>query len=73
MLKNLKDKYDYIIIDSTPIETSTDTLNIMKYVDISLVILHSKSVKKSYIIKLEKLISKYKLQNIGLVLNAVKY
>ena len=73
MLKNLKDKYDYIIIDSTPIETSTDTLNMMKYVDISLVIVHSKSVHKSYIIKLEKLISKYKLQNIGLVLNAVKY
>jgi len=73
MLRNLKDKYDYIIIDSTPIETSMDTLNIMKYVDIGLVVLHSKSVKKSYIIKLEKLISKYKLQNIGFVFNAVKY
>jgi len=72
MLTKLKDKYDYIVIDATPFESSTDTLNIMKYVDMSLVVLHAKKVKKSYIIKLEKLIKKYRLKNIGLVINAVK-
>jgi len=71
MLEKLKERYDYILIDSAPIGTSTDTLNLMKYTDINLVIFRANKAKKLYIDKLEKMIVKYNLKNIGLVINAI--
>jgi len=72
LLKKLKDKYDYIFIDSTSLGLSTDTLSLMKYSDINLVIVRKDYSKKSSISKLEKMIAKYNLKNIKLVINASK-
>jgi len=71
ILKKLKERYDYILIDSTSIGSFTDTLNLMKYADINLVVFRVNKAKKTYINRLEKMISKYDLKNIGLVVNAV--
>jgi capsular exopolysaccharide synthesis family protein len=72
MFKKLKEKYDYILIDSAPIGIATDTLTLMKYSNINLVIIRKDYSKKSSISKLEKMIAKYNLKNIKLVMNASK-
>jgi capsular exopolysaccharide synthesis family protein len=71
MLEKLKESYDYILIDSSPIGSLKDSLILMKHVDINLVIFRVNMAKKIYINKLEKMIDKYNLKNIGLILNSV--
>lgn len=71
LLSTLKDRYDYVFIDSADIDALPDIVGTMKYADINLVVMRSEQTKKSSIDKIEKMISKYKLKNIGLVLNGV--
>ncbi|HHH54184.1 MAG TPA: polysaccharide biosynthesis tyrosine autokinase, partial [Bacteroidetes bacterium] len=70
LITELKKRYDYVIIDSSSFGKSVDVFSIFKYVDISIVILKRSVSKKIHIKKLEKVIAKYKLQNIGFILNA---
>ena len=72
MLNKLRDVYDYIIIDSTNLTSSKDTFHLMRYTDINLVILKINSSRKRDIRKLEKIIVRYKLKNIGLLINSNK-
>ncbi len=69
---HLKEQYDYIIVDSGSIGTSIDTLSLMKYTDINLVLFRVNRAQKAYVNKLEKMIDKYHLKNIGIVVNSVK-
>jgi capsular exopolysaccharide synthesis family protein len=71
MLDKLKERYDYILIDSTPVGSLTDTLNLIRYADINLVVFKANKARKTSINKLEKMITKYNLKNIGLILNSV--
>jgi len=72
ILKKLREKYDYILIDTTSIGLATDTLSLMKYSDINLIVIRKDYSKKSSILDLEKMIIKYNLKNIKLVMNASK-
>ncbi len=72
MLNKLKEVYDYIIIDSTDLNSSKDTLHLMKYANINLIILKMNSFKKQHIRKLEKIINRYNLKNIGFIVNFTK-
>ncbi|HHB95082.1 MAG TPA: polysaccharide biosynthesis tyrosine autokinase [Campylobacterales bacterium] len=72
MLEKLKERYDYIIIDSASVGSMIDTLSLMKYVDINLVVFRVNRAKKAYIEKLEIMIDKYNIKNIGIVINSVK-
>ena len=71
MIQKLKEEYDYIFIDSAPIGSFTDTLKLMKYSDINLIVFKIKQSKKSYIQKLERIITKYNLKNIKLIINTI--
>ncbi len=68
----LRDEYDYIIIDAPPMGSITDSLILMKNADISLVVFRSEFSEKEYIKSLEEMITSYKIDNVGIVLNAVK-
>ena len=68
----LKERYDYIIIDSAPIGIVTDTKTIMKYSDLNLIILREDYAKKEFISTLEEMIEKHRFKNIGFILNASK-
>ncbi len=72
MLNKLKEVYDYIIIDSTDLSSSKDTLHLMRYSSINLIVLKINSLKKKYIRGLEKIINRYKLKNIGFIINFTK-
>jgi capsular exopolysaccharide synthesis family protein len=70
LLEKLKKEYDYIFIDSAPLGGISDTLNIMKLVDVNLFVLRKDYAKKSFLKRLEKMILKYDLKNIKLIMNA---
>lgn len=72
LLTELKREYDYVIIDSSAIGSVTDTLSIMKLTDVNLIVFKRGETKKSAITKLEKIIEKYQINNVGLILNRSK-
>ncbi len=72
VIDELRESYDYIIIDAPPMGSVTDALILMKNADISLVVFRSEFSEKEYVHSLEEMIESYKLENVGLVLNDVK-
>jgi len=70
LLDDLKDVYDYIFIDSAPLGLVTDTMHLMQYADISLIIFREGYAKKSFVTDLNNLVRKHDLKHIGLVINS---
>lgn len=71
ILEQLRQKYDYIVLDLPPFMVASESLFLMKKVDLVLCVLKVNYSQKSFIIHIEDLISKHKIKSIGLVLNAV--
>ena len=67
----LKKKYDYILIDTASYDTALETLYLMKFTNMNLIVLREKFSKNSTIIELEKIIQEKNLTNIGLVLKSI--
>ncbi|HHD81345.1 MAG TPA: polysaccharide biosynthesis tyrosine autokinase [Campylobacterales bacterium] len=72
LLENLKEIYDYIIIDSAPLGLVTDSMHLIEHADTSLIIVRENYSKKLFIPDLNNLIQKHNLTHIGLVVNAVR-
>jgi capsular exopolysaccharide synthesis family protein len=69
LIKDLKTKYEYIIIDTPPIGLVSDAFNILKHVDTTLYIVRQSFTKKGMLAIINE---KYKLgevKNISFVLN----
>ena len=67
----LKKKYDYIIIDTADYTSALETLYLMQFSTMNLIVLREKMSKKESIPELEKIIQEKNLQNIGLVLKSI--
>ena len=67
----LKKKYDYILIDTTSYDLALETLYLMKFTNINLIVLRENFSKTSTIEELEKIIQEKNLKNIGLVLKSI--
>jgi capsular exopolysaccharide synthesis family protein len=63
----LKERYDYIFIDTPSFEEVPQVLDLVKYADKSLVVLRENVSSKPLVEKLERAIKEKKLRNIGLV------
>ncbi len=72
LIEELRESYDYIIIDAPPMGAITDAILLMKIADISLVVFRSEFSEKEFVKSLEDVIASYKIENVGLVLNDVK-
>ena len=72
LFKELKEKYEYIIIDTAPIGIVSDTKTLMQYTDLNLIIIREDYAKKDFIDTLEEIVKKHNFKNIGLILNASK-
>ncbi len=72
LLDELRESYDYIIIDAPPMGALTDAILLMKLADISLVVFRSEFSEKEYVKSLEDMIDSYELDHVGIVLNDVK-
>jgi len=68
LIDELKEYYDYIIINSTPFGKIPDTRHIVKYSDINLILFRQNYSKKSFISNLNLLIKDNDIENIGAVL-----
>ncbi len=69
LLTDLKDVYDFILLDSAPIGLVSDGKPLIKLADISLFILRSGLSRHSFVSTAEKLKKEFQLQNIALILN----
>jgi len=69
-LKELSEKYDYIIINTAPAGLVSDALIIMNYPDITFFIIRANYTKKEFVKNIDKIAKEYSHNKIGLILNA---
>lgn len=72
LIQNLKEDFDYVVIDSPPIGLVSDALLMRKFVTNILVVVRQKYTKKRMLRDLETLYQNKDLEGAGLVFNAVK-
>jgi tyrosine-protein kinase Etk/Wzc len=72
MFKELKNHFDYIIVDTAPVLQLADTFVMSKYADLTLYMLRANVTKKSFVGLIEEIEKSRKLKNLALVLNDVK-
>jgi len=71
LINDLKEVYDYIFIDSAPMGLVTDTMHLMQYADISLIVFRENYARKSFVTDLNNLVKQHDLKHIGIVVNSV--
>ncbi len=69
----LKKEYDYLVIDSAPVGLVSDTLNLAKYIDLSLFVFRAHQFEKSDVVVSNKLFKENKLKQLYSVLNDVDF
>ena len=72
LLANLKESYDYIIIDSAPLVLVSDTIPILKHADLVLYSLRANHTDKKLAPFINSLVNDKKVHNIGVVFNGIK-
>jgi len=72
VVESLKKKYDYIILDTPPINYVADAVALFKYADINLFVVKSDFTEQKHMQELNTLIEKIGLENSGIILNSVK-
>jgi capsular exopolysaccharide synthesis family protein len=71
IMNTLKNRYEYVIIDSPPMGSVSDTVFLMKEVDLSLVIFRSGYSKRIFVDILDKKVHEFGINNVGVILNGV--
>lgn len=71
LIETLKEKYDYIILDTAPLMLVTDSFLISEVADVTLYVTRSKYTEKSLIDFANKNIDAGKIKNVAFVLNDV--
>lgn len=72
LITQLKEQYDYVIIDTPPIGLVSDALLLRKYVSNILLVVRQKYTKKAMVRDLNDLYKNGELKSAGLVFNGVK-
>lgn len=69
LLEEAKLLYDFIIIDSAPIQMVSDSLNFSHLADVTVFITRSNYTDKQILVNLNNVIKKGQLKNVGIVIN----
>lgn len=74
ILNELKNSYDYVIINTTPVSLATDTIILLKkhIHDIFLLVIRSGFTDKSLLDNFSKMIRKHQIPSVGIILNGIK-
>ena len=67
----LKDKYDFVIIDSTSLDNDADAIYINKVADSTLYIVRADMTKKKDVEAIDKLTEEGRLKNVNVAVNAI--
>jgi len=71
LLNSLKEKYDFIVMDTPPVGLVTDGVMVMKKSDVSIYVFRANYSKRDFITSLSRLININKLNNVTVVVNAL--
>lgn len=71
LLDNLKQDYDFVVMDTPPVGLVTDGIMAMKRADLCIYVMRANYSKKEFITTLKRTIKLNKFNNIAVVLNAV--
>ncbi len=71
MIGKLKQKYDYIIVDTSPIGVVADILQFSDLFDATLVIVRKKMTKKLGLSWVLNEISQYGFKGVGIIMNSI--
>ena len=69
LIEELKQKYDYIILDTPPVGLVSDALELVQYADVTLYIVRQNYTKKDMITLLNTRVKRGELNNTSIVLN----
>jgi capsular exopolysaccharide synthesis family protein len=69
LIEELKQKYDYIILDTPPVGLVADSLELAQYCDVTLYIVRQNFTKKEMITLLNNRANRGELQNTSIILN----
>lgn len=69
LIDELKEKYDYIILDTPPVGLVADSLELAQFADVTLYIVRQNYTKKEMITLLNTRIKRGELNNVSIVLN----
>jgi succinoglycan biosynthesis transport protein ExoP len=69
LMNELKQKYDYIILDTPPVGLVSDSLELAQYSDVTLYIVRQNYTKKDMITLLNIRVKRGELNNISIILN----
>ncbi|MBL7847503.1 MAG: polysaccharide biosynthesis tyrosine autokinase [Cyclobacteriaceae bacterium] len=71
LLSTLREKYDYIVIDTPPVGLVTDGIMAMKRADLSIYVVRANYSKKEFLKNIDRIVAINKLANVSVVLNAL--
>ncbi|MCH9740847.1 MAG: polysaccharide biosynthesis tyrosine autokinase [Epsilonproteobacteria bacterium] len=69
LLSTLQKRYDYIFIDSAPFTMVADTLYLMQFSDVNLIVVRENFTQKSFLSNLDEVVAQREFKNTGLLVN----
>jgi capsular exopolysaccharide synthesis family protein len=71
LIEEAKNLYDFIILDTAPVQMVSDTLNFSHLADVTVYVTKFDYTNKSSLVQLNKFIKKEQLKNVGILINDV--
>lgn len=72
LIKELKESFDFIILDSPPILVGADTQMILKHVDGCILVVAARTLDRDEVVKAKEVLDKVSTNILGVVLNKVE-
>ena len=69
LIDQLKERYDYVIIDSAPIAMVSDTYSLARYANVTVYVTRANYTKRSLVRYMNNALSRRQLNNVAVVLN----
>ena len=69
LLDELRERYDYIVIDTPPAGLVTDAMIIMNYSDISFSVVRAKYTRKEFVKNIDRMAQEHSQNRMGIILN----
>ncbi|MEA1914376.1 MAG: polysaccharide biosynthesis tyrosine autokinase, partial [Campylobacterota bacterium] len=72
LLDRLKEKYDYIVIDTPPAGLVTDAVILMNYSDISFAVVRAEYTRKEFVKNIDRIAQDHSNNRMGIILNGTQ-